>query len=167
MNTLEQEMKAFLDGWFFSIDHERGRTISTDVPVDFIPDHRPKYMPEDEECRNNNNAHRWTEVEDQTLLDMRRQGHTFREIGKALGLSGSPVQGRYALLCTKLGLRRVSAVRTESMKHSMELEARIVEMRIKGMGFPEIGDRVGLPREIVNAIFRRYRDRCKRMERMA
>jgi len=161
----EAAMKAYFDGWFFAIDFERGRTVSTEVPRDFIPDHKPKYTMDDED-KPNNNAHRWTVNEDATLLEMRRAGNTFRQIGAAVGLSGSSCQCRYHVLRTALGLK-AEPRHTKPLKFSLEVEARIAELRERGMGFDEIGPLVGLTRQTANEIYRRYRRRKERMEAAA
>lgn len=160
--NLEQEMKAYFDGWFFSIDYERDRTVTVAVAKDFIPSHRPKFAPEDEE-HISPRTHQWTDLEDQTILEMRRAGNIFREIGKALGFSTSAVQNRYSELRVKLRLRNEPLV-LRNAKYPLELEARVVELRKQGRGFEEIGPLLGMTRKQANHLFRRYRDRKRREE---
>lgn len=163
--NLEKELKEFLDGWFFSIDHERCRTVTTAVDVDFIPSHKPKYSPEDEEFISPR-THQWTDVEDQTILEMRRAGNIFKQIGEALGLSTSAVQNRYHELRVRHGLLNEPTV-LRNPKYPLELEARVVEMHDNGLGFHEIGPQLGMTRQQANHLYRRYRERKERRERFA
>lgn len=159
--NIEQEMKAYFDGWLFSIDYERNRTVSTSVPIDYIPSHKPKCTMDEDESRNQNLGHRWSEVEDQTLLEMRRAGNTFREIGKAMAMSGSAAQRRHQDLMMQQGYMPPKR-RFKPLKFSLELEARVVEMRDKGMGFHEIAPIVGIGRVQANELYRRYKLRQQR-----
>lgn len=165
MNT-EREMKEWLDGWFFAIDHERNCTTSTPVDRDFIPSHRPKYVYAEDGPVSNNNSHHWSETEDAIMLEMRRAGNTFREIGKALSLAGSTCQRRFKELLEVQGFTPPKR-KHKPLKWSLETEARVVAMREMGMGFHEIGPVCGMTRQQANELYRRYKDRQKREEMAA
>ena len=165
MMHTEADMKAALDGWLFKMDFELGRTRASEVPVDHIPDHKPKFFFEEDDDKPHINAHRWTPQEDETLITMRRHRHTFREIGKALGLSQSATQGRYELLRTRLGLGPNAPMR--KTKYPEELLQRIIDLRETGMGFEEIGEIVGLTRIQANTLHRDHKRRLARQGRAA
>ena len=160
MRATEAYMKAYLDGWFFTLDHERGRVLSNSVPLDYIPDHRPKFLYDAEV--ENPNAYPWSESEDLRILELRRQGMTFREIAKVFNMANSSIVKRFRQIEPPKKPKEV-----RESKYSFDLEARIVGMRLRGMPYPEIGKLVNLTPTTVRDIFRRYRKRGELRKRAA
>lgn len=153
----EAQIRQALDGWFYTLDHEKGRTIGIEVPADYIPSHKPKYDASgDVEVHY---GHQWTAVEDATILAMREAGNSFRAISAAIGMSVTAVTRRHSALVP--GHRpRVARRRW----HSDEIVQRVLALREINLPFPEIGREVGVTKQQARDIYRHHQLRKAREE---
>ena len=163
--TTEAYMKQWLDGWFFTIDFGQGRTRSTVVPCDYIPDHKQMYAADPEDGTTAQyNRKPFSRSEDATILDMRKNQMRWKDIAKAVGRSAGSVQERYIQLCRKLGLDADVGHFRATKPVTPDMKARIVEMRANGYSFGEIAKELELT---VNQVADHYYRIAKRVKERA
>lgn len=169
--TTEQQMKEWLDGWFFSFDYRNGTVTSLAVAKNHIPDHKPKMFDPDEEIvRVNGNTHQWDEEQDDFVVARREAGDTFGQIAQQIGLSETAVLKRYKIVCTLRGIKQMPRCHGRPRKFSAEMEDKVVACRKDGMSFADIAALVKLTKTQVYEIYRTYRTRCDKyrsLERQA
>ena len=139
----EDRMKAWLDGWFFTLDFAQGRTRSMVVPLDYIPDHRP-ILVEQEKGAVIYTKKPWSTEEDATILEMRADNAKWIAIAETIGRSAHAVRDRYRKL---RGERRLDAY-TGRIRHTKPVtpavKAKIVQLRADGWSFGQIAKELGL-----------------------
>lgn len=158
----EQIIKAELDGKFFHFNAEKQKTIVRRVSKDFIPDHTPKFsiVPEAPSV----NARKWTQEEDEQLISMFQQGVSYKEMGRAIGVSTSAAINRYRVLCLKHGLETTR--RDLNERHSDEVCHRVAYLKVvKKFSFLEIGAELLLTRDQVAGLWKRYK--AKNLDQLA
>lgn len=97
----EQQIAEKLNGWFFRVDLETGKVSARQVPRDYIPTHRPRWLPAAEHIKHNNTngmGFEWTEEQDREILAMREEGLPWKVIGYDMGCSAKTVRYRHAKL---------------------------------------------------------------------
>lgn len=156
----EAYMKAELDGWFYTFDWDCGMVRACKVPVDY----KPKYIGQQTSSEPHVSQHRWTALEDDTVITLRNAGKTWRVISKAIGLSTCTVSKRYVVLCAERGIEPLSAAALQARKYSLETEARVVSLRKNGANFRDIGRVTGLTRDQANQLYLRWVDKQRAKE---
>lgn len=159
----EQIIKKALDGKFVFVDPETGRVTVKSVPANFIP----KYKPAQAAKGPHNNAHVWTDEEDETIIVLRSQRKRWTEIGKAVGVSATLAINRYNHLCKVRGLTPVSNEETKNWSFSQEVRERVISMRLKGHVFKEIAAIVGITVTQAEHIVIRWRKAQERQREAA
>lgn len=152
--SMEQEMKEALDGWFFTICLHRQETIARRVPKDHIPAHKPRWLVE--EYEQTSAARQWTPAEDAKLMKMFEQGYTFKEMAKAIGVSGSAANNRFRLLSAKKGVEVTR--RHHAKRYDEKLDQEVAHLHInENMTLFEIAAELNLTRNQVCGIWTRWR----------
>jgi len=153
----EQVIKEALDGTFASVNLESGKVRVFTVPLDFIPNHKPKLVDIDEDTRTS--ARDWSPGEDETILRMYANGVCFNNIGRHLGVAKSTVWKRFAQLCETIG-------GPPKRKHPLSvwghLDDEIAELKAQGMTFTQIGEKLGMTRNQVSGVWARIRKHRER-----
>lgn len=102
--TLEEQMKAELDGWFFALDYERGTTQPTRVSRNYIPNHKPRFSMELDQEKPQFDARKFTPAQDAVMISMRQDGYTWQEIGRAVKHDPGITRARYVIVCRERGI---------------------------------------------------------------
>lgn len=156
--TAEQIMKKALDGWFFTYNTEKQKTTALRVSDSDLVELKNCAPPPPHP-----NTRIWTLEEDERLLAMFEEGLSFREAGKALGVSAAHANMHFHVLRKERGTQY--RLRTTNQKFSAELEAQVVHWHVaKGKMLREIPELVGLTRNQVVGLWTRYRRRKERQE---
>lgn len=140
---------------FYSVDPETGRILTKKVPHDFIPKYKP--VPAPDSSGPHNNAHVWTDEEDETVIALRNQRKRWTEIGKVVGVSATTAINRYNELCRIRGLEPVRNEETRNWTFPPEVRERVISMRMKGHMFKEIAEIVGMTVTQAEHVFIRWR----------
>ena len=139
----EDRMKAWLDGWFYTLDCAQGRTRSTVVPVDYIPDHRP-ILVNQERGPMTFNRKPWNAEEDATLLEMRDAHAQWITIARAVGRSSHSVRRRYVSLREERNQDTYTGHHRLTKRVTPALKAKIVAMKADGHSYTKIAKALGL-----------------------
>ncbi len=150
----EEQMKAELDGKFFTWHYHKETICALEVPLDYIPDHRRLSIPEGED-----KSYQWSASEDDTIFLMRNAGNTWRVISEEMGFAESTVAKRYLEICEMRGVEPSCVEVNAARKFSRETERAVVKMRGQGMPFRKIGEVLGITRLQANHIYIRWRNR--------
>lgn len=91
----EQIIRAKLDGTFTRV-RDDGKVVTQVVPLDYIPDHQKKALPENHGMRGPGKGirHLWTAEEDVELVELRRQGWSKMRCALHFGASEDSVRRR-------------------------------------------------------------------------
>ena len=149
----EQIIKDALDGLFFEIDTEHGRIITRSVPRNYMPKHFAK-TPELDGLHPNVKV--WTEEEDDRIVGLRHTDMSFNAIAKAVGRDVKLVRNRYEVVCQQRGLQ--PKLYSITRKFTKEQCDKLVELRLAGMQFGEIGPLVGMTKQQATDLYQRLRD---------
>jgi hypothetical protein len=160
----EEIIKSKLDGWFYSVDPEFGRTITKTVPLDYIPDY--KFKDVDPEF-GYSNAYQWTPEEDDLIIELRHGGAKWADIGKRLKLSATTPKNRYYDLCKMRGIEPLNNDLTKPWRFDKATRDRAIAMRLAGMMFKEIAAELGITTVQANHIFIRWDKRQKELAEAA
>lgn len=153
MNT-EQQIRDALDGLFFTIDAETQRVRVRRVSKDYIPTHKPVGF--SDEGVKPSTARKWTEAEDQLMIQMFERGFTFRQIGRALKASQSAANVRWQELCVKHGFKNKR--RDLNQKFPAEVYAQVAHLKsVECMTQCQIAKKMGLTFNQVQGIWRRWK----------
>lgn len=148
----EQDIRDALDGWFYSLDFERGNVIATPVRKNHIPNHVPKYLSEFDQDKPHFNNKKFTPDQDDTIIRMREQGYIWQDISKAVRHDGTLTRARYIIICRERGIRPLLDVRKK--KFTPEQRRQLIEMRARGVSYAEIGSQIGMTEQQARDLYR-------------
>lgn len=154
MMNAEQVIKQALDGLFYTFDVEVHRTRVKTVPKDHIPTHKPRYLYEEDASFKL--GRQWTAAEDDLMRQMYHAGKTFKEMGRAVGVSASGANVRWREICLMDGCTN----QRRNLYNSIPLEVcvRVVNMKIsENLTFDQVARAMNLTRNQVAGIWRRWR----------
>ena len=158
----ELEMKEALDGRFYTYVCESQTVTCRKVPKDHIPIHKPRILDEEKKPKT---GYPWSEEEDDRLTHLREDGNLiWTEIAIRFRMSPSAVKNRYLLLCLKRGKAEHRVNRTPD---TIALERRVVDLKTQELTFDQIAVEMGLSRNQVAGLWRRWRKRSDQWEEAA
>jgi hypothetical protein len=150
----EQIIKEALDGLFFSYNCGTQQTRVRRVSKDYIPSHKPVGFYDDD--AKPSTARKWTEAEDQMMIQMFERGFTFRQMGRALKASQSAANVRWQELCVKHGFSNKR--RDLHQKFPAEVYARVAHLKaVECMTSEQIAKEMGFTLNQVAGIWRRWK----------
>lgn len=157
----ELEMKEALDGWFYVYNCEQQSVMRRKVSKDHIPCHKPRILDEDQKPKT---GYPWTDTEDERLVKLREANLVWTEIAHRFRMSPSAVKNRYLVLCLKSGRAEHRVNRTPD---TVALERRVVDLKTQELTFDQIAVEMGLSRNQVAGLWRRWRKRSDQWEEAA
>lgn len=164
MMDAEQVMKQALDGCFFVIHPITYATQMKRVPLNHIPNHKPRFN-YDEEAQPVR-GRQWTEADDAILIKMFEAGHTFSEMGKVVKASQSAVNVRWRELCIAKGIKNER--RSPLEKYAAELYPKVAHMKtVDQLTFRQIALKLNMTPNQIAGIWRRWRKNGEQMEQAA
>ena len=106
---LEQIIKQSLDGWFYGLCQETGKSVKRRVSHDFMPCFEPHGL----KFTGANNAgfKPWTDEDDEKIIKARNIGLTWRKIGLHVKRNTYSVTLRYYDLCKERGIEPLTDAR--------------------------------------------------------
>ena len=133
MDYTEEQIRRVLDGTFTTLFYDDyGPYIRTkNVERDFMGSYAPPNTCAGAVLR------MVSHEEDDKIVELRQDGHSYKAIGLHIGLSSVTVRDRYIAICKERGLK---AAKPAERKSSMcpEFQARVAKLKDKGMSLSQI-----------------------------
>jgi hypothetical protein len=165
----EQIIKKHLDGKFFRTD-AMGKTTVKEVPLDYIPDHKPIMLydcvPTDPNYIHHN-TRPWLPQDDDMIVELRGAGARWDAIARRLKRELSSVRMRYQAVCAERGIEMVKSAPGKPSYLTPEIKADIVRLRDQGMSFVEITRVLNLNEYAARDYYHRHKSKMKTMRRAA
>lgn len=166
--SAEQAIKQSLDGWLFRLSMTTGcegrpyvRAIK--VPKDYIPDHSPLWDYAGDPEQPHYNAAVFTLEEEDTIIEMRRQGKRWADIATTIKRCINTTRDHYLRICKERGIEPIQRIEQKKPQRlSDQVKAQIASMRDTGMSYDTIAAQMGLTRWTVADCYNKI---CKRRRR--
>jgi hypothetical protein len=146
----EAYIKSKLDGWLFRMSTTGGKEARTtvraiEVPLDYIPSHRPQFEYAFEEGAEHHNRLNFTPEQDDIIVQLRAEGVRWADVAKAIKRCTNNTRDRYKQICAERGMEPAPTRMAKPSKIPDEVKARLFHLRFQiGMTYEAIGLETGL-----------------------